>query len=125
MSDIKHPLPVGTIIKVNTRSFDSGVMSWDDDDIEIEREAPAGSTCSIVEVFENGQYSVEFLPSEVWNFLEPGDFEEHPEHYEIIELGNGTHAESYTAYYADENRPRDPEAVRKINEKLEADGPSP
>ena len=127
MTQITHPLPIGTIIKVNTKSWDNGVMSWDDTDTEIERVAEAGSECHIWEL-EKGQngytYQVEFIPSEVWNVLDEKDFVDHPENFEIVALGDGTMSPAYTEYKADENRPRDPEAIRKIEEELGIEAPS-
>jgi hypothetical protein len=127
MSDItiQHPLPIGTIIKVNIESKDSGIMSWDDTDTEIERVAPAGSTCVIWGVDgTTPQYQVEFLPSEVWNVLEPDDFAKHPEQYEIVELGNGRVPAFRDEYYANEDRERDPAAVEKIATENAPAGPS-
>lgn len=127
MTQITHPLPVGTIIKVNTKSSDSGVMTWDDTDTEIERVAEAGSECHVWQV-EHGSsgpmYHVTFIPSEVWNILDEADFNEKPDQFEIVSLGDGTMPPSYTEYFDDEDRPRDPEAERKIAEQLEATGPS-
>jgi hypothetical protein len=122
---IQHPLPVGTIIKVKVESTDSGTMSWDDSDTEIDRVAPAGSLCVITAVEGKApNYHVEFLPSEVWNILNPEDFATHPEQFEIIELGNGTVPASHSDYYADEDRERDPTAVEKIAAENAPTGPS-
>ena len=124
---ITHPLPVGTIIKVNTKSFDNGVMTWDDTDTEIERVAEAGSECHVwqVEKGSNGpMYHVTFIPSEVWNILDEADFKDKPDQFEIVSLGDGTMANSYAEYFDNEDRPHDPEAERKIAEALAAEGPS-
>lgn len=127
MTQITHPLPVGTIIKVNAKSLDNGVMSWDDTDTEIERVAETGSECHVWQV-ENGSngimYHVTFIPSEVWNILDEKDFTDRPEQFEIISLGDGTMSPPYTEYFDNEDRPRDPEAERKIAEELGNDGPS-
>jgi hypothetical protein len=127
MTQLSHPLPIGTIIRVNIKSIDTGIMSWDDTDTDIERVAEAGSECHVWQT-ENGKdgymYHVTFLPSEVWNILDEKDFAHHPEHFEIISLGDGTMASAYSDYFNDENRPRDPEAERKIAEELGKDGPS-
>lgn len=128
MTQITHPLPVGTIIKVNTKSWDNGIMSWDNTDTEIERVAEAGSECHVwqIEQGSNGNiYHVTFIPSEVWNVLDEKDFADHPEQFEIVSLGNGTVNPAYTEYFDNEARPRDPEAERKIAEELGNDGPSP
>jgi hypothetical protein len=127
MTEFRHPLPVGTIIKVNTKSWDDGVMTWDDTDTEIERVAEPGSECHVwqVESGSNGNmYHVTFIPSEVWNILDEKDFADHPEQYEIVSLGEGAPSQAYTGYFDNEDRPRDPEAERKIAEKLGNDGPS-
>jgi hypothetical protein len=127
MTQIIHPLPVGTILKVNTRSWDSGVMSWDDTDTEIERVAEAGSECHVWQIENSNdgtRYHVTFIPSEVWNILEEKDFSDHPEHFGIVSLGDGTMSSTYTGYFDNEDRPRDPEAERKIAEELGNDGPN-
>lgn len=127
MTNIKHPLPLGTIIKVNTKSWDNGVMSWDDSDTEIERVAEAGSECHIWDI-EQGSggplYHVTFIPSEVWNILELSDFQDKPGCFEVVDLGTGEMAASYNAYFNNKDRPRDPEAVRKIAEELAKRGPA-
>lgn len=100
-------------------------MSWDDTDTEIERVAPAGSTCVITQVEGSApNYHVEFLPSEVWNILDPQDFADNPEQFEIIELGNGSIPEAHSAYYTNEDRERDPEAIRKIEKVNSPAGPT-
>jgi hypothetical protein len=125
MLEIQHPLPVGTIIKVNVESRDHGAMSWDDTDTEIERVAPAGSQCVITAVEgSTPNYHVEFIPSEVWNILNPDDFEQHPEQFEIVERGTGTVPVSHSDYYANEDRERDPAAVEKIAAENAPAGPS-
>jgi hypothetical protein len=127
MTEVQHPLPIGTIIKVNIKSWDNGVMSWDDSDTEIERVAEPGSECHIWDIEQGSdgpRYHATFIPSEVWNILEPEDFTNKPENFEIVELGTGEMSARYHAYFDDEDRPRDPEAVRKIGEELSKDGPA-
>lgn len=127
MIDIKHPLPLGTVIKVNTKSWDNGVMSWDDSDTEIERVAEPGSECHIWDIEQGSdgpRYHVTFIPSEVWNILEPEDFKSKPNVFEIVELGTGSMTTAYDDYFNNENRPHDPEAVRKIAEELAKSGPA-
>lgn len=125
MTSITHPLPLGTIIRVSKPHKDTGTMSWDDSDTEIERVAPAGATCTIIAIEGNTPcYHVEFLPSEVWNILDPSDFNDYPDDYQIVELGNGEKPKAHDDYYANPNRERDPEAERKIAEELAANGPS-
>ncbi|TLX15807.1 hypothetical protein [Rhizobium sp. MHM7A] len=119
---ITHPLPIGTIIKVNTQSSDHGIMSWDDTDTEIERVAEAGSTCHVwaLDKGDNGySYQVEFIPSEVWNTFDEADFAEKPEDFEIVSLGDGTMSADYTEYHDNEDRTRDPEAIRKIEAEFD------
>lgn len=121
MPDIKHPLPIGTVIKVTDKHSDHGVMSWDDTDTEIERIAPAGSECVITaaeKTTRNGdyQYHVEFIPSEVWNILDQEEVND-PAKYQIVSLGNGNKPDWFNAYYDDPDRPRDPDAVQKIEDE--------
>lgn len=127
MTRINHPLPVGTILKVNAKSSDSGIMSWDDTDTEIERVAEVGSECHVWDVKQGRDgymYQVLFIPSEVWNQLEEQDFVDHPEQFIIVSLGNGTVDAAYTEYFDNKDRPRDPEAERKIAEELGVETPS-
>lgn len=125
--EIAHPLPIGTVVRVNTESFDSGIMSWDDTDTQIERRAPAGSVAVIWAVDEGEKgplYNLEFVPSEVWNILSPEDFAMRPDLFEVVELGTGILPPLYTDYHDDPDRERDPEAVRKI-EEARASVPAP
>lgn len=117
--EIAHPLPIGTLIMVNIESFDEGIMSWDDTDTLIERRAPAGSMAVVwnIEEGEGGPiYDVEFVPSEVWNRLDPQDFSSRHDLYEVVELGTGVLPSLYTDYHDNPDRERDPDAVRKIEE---------
>ncbi len=122
---IVHPIPVGTILKAAKQHMDSGVMTWDDTDTEIERVAEPGSICHVwdVEPGVNGyRYQVTFEPSQVWNVLDEADFTYHPGDYEVVALGQGVHSNAYNAFM--NSKERDPEAVRKIEEQLNAEGPS-
>jgi hypothetical protein len=123
--EIKHPLPVGTTLRAAKQHTDHGIMSWDDNDVEIARVAVPGSVGHIWDVEKGNdgyRYHVTFFPSEVWNVLEEPDFKDHPEDYSIVELGDGTHSDAYKAYWR--NPERDPEAIRKIEEATAPSVPS-
>jgi hypothetical protein len=124
---IRHPLPVGTQIRVRGGGCDEGIMSWDDTDTMIEREAPPGSICIVTSAGRPNPstgdrgwvYDVEFIPSEVWNVLDEADFREMGDALEIVALGDGTMPQFIHDHY--ENPVRDPEAVRKIAEARKAE----
>jgi len=115
---VVHPLPIGTQILVMDGGTDEGVMSWDDANVTIDRQAPAGSTCYISGV-DDPRYDVEFLPSEVWNILEPSDFATKGDNFKILSLGDGSKPAFAQEHYDYPQRcERDPEAVQKIAEEL-------
>ncbi len=116
-----HPLPIGTVFEIKKDHTDTGVMSWDATDTEIERRAVAGSkgvVTAVVQTSRNSefQYHVEFIPSEVWNIIDQAEFDNDND-YKIVSLGDGQKPDWFTEYYDNPDRERDPAAIAQIEEE--------
>lgn len=110
---------IGTEIVFSQGEKDCGVMSWDPDEFEVERNTGPNAVGYIVsrDFHENQGWShgVFFPNSEVWVNIYGEELES--DLYEIREVGNG-----YKPRFETPNAFRDPEVLRQIHEKRQITG---